>query len=216
MLVASGIRRMSLPGLIMAGIGGALIHRGSTGQCAMYKTLGVTTAKDSMVRRVTSNPLNANIRVEQSVMVNKPVGEVYGYWRKLENLPRFMNHLESVTEVDKTRSMWKAKAPRGRTVEWNADIVEEEINRKIAWKSVQGADVPNAGQVLFEEVAGGGTKVAALLTYSPPAGVFGAIIARLFGEEPNQTVKEDLRRFKQIMETGEAPTTEGQPRGNCS
>jgi uncharacterized membrane protein len=90
--------------------------------------------------------------------------------------------------------------------------VEEEINKKLAWKSVEGADVPNAGQVLFEE-APGGTKVTVLLAYTPPAGVIGALIAKMFGEEPNQTVKEDLRRFKQIMEAGEVATTEGQPQG---
>jgi uncharacterized membrane protein len=216
MLVAGGIKRLSLPGLVMAGIGGALIHRGSTGQCGVYKLLGVTAVPEQRAaRQLTSNPLNQTIRVERSVAIHKPVGEVYAFWRNLENLPRFMNHLESVTVVDPHRSIWRAKAPRGRTVQWNADIVEEEINKKIAWKSVQGADVPNAGQVLFEAIPGG-TTVTVLLAYTPPAGVLGALVARLFGEEPHQTVKEDLRRLKQILETGETPTTEGQPQGDCT
>lgn len=216
MMVVGGVRRLSLPGLLMAGLGGALIHRGSTGQCGLYKALGVTTvAEQAGVRHVLSNPLNQRIRVERSVTVGKPVAEVYAFWRSLENLPRFMDHLESVTVVDTHRSTWRAKAPRGRTVEWNADIVEEEINRKIAWKSVEGADIPNAGQVLFEEAPGGGTTVHVVLAYDPPAGIFGALVAKLFGEEPTSTVKEDLRRFKQIMEAGEAPTVEGQPRGTC-
>jgi uncharacterized membrane protein len=164
---------------------------------------------------VLSNPLNQTLRVERSITVQKPVAEVYSYWRNFENLPRFMDHLESVTVVDERRSIWKAKAPRGRTVEWNADIVEEEIHRKIAWKSVEGADVPNAGQVLFEDAPGGGTTVKVVMAYTPPAGVLGALVAKLFGEDPNGTVKEDLRRFKQIMEAGEKASTEGQPQGEC-
>jgi uncharacterized membrane protein len=216
LLVASGLKRISLPGLLLAGIGGALIHRGSTGQSVTYKALGVAPVADkSPLRRALSHPLNQSIRVERSVTIEKPVGEVFTFWRNFANLPRFMDHLEEVTVVDNTRSIWKTKAPRGRTVQWNADIVEEELNKKIAWKSVQGADVPNAGQVLFEDAPHGGTTLKVLLAYTPPAGIFGAAVAKLFGQDPNATVKEDLRRLKQILEAGEVPTTESQPQGTC-
>jgi uncharacterized membrane protein len=211
LLVARGIKQMSLLGLAVAGLGAALVQRGATGKCPVYKALNVTTAEET--GKWLTHPLSQHIRVEQSVMVNRPLEEVYTYWRKLENLPTFMEHLESVNEIDAKRSHWVARAPAGRTVQWNADIVADEPNRRIAWKSVEGSDVETAGQVLFEP-EGKETRVRVVLEYSPPAGVLGAVVAKLFGEEPSQTVKEDLRRFKQMMEAGEVPTIEGQPQRN--
>jgi uncharacterized membrane protein len=144
------------------------------------------------------------IEVEKSMTVNRPAEEVYGFWRNLENLPRFMEHLESVRELDDRRSYWRARAPLGTTVEWTAEIVEDRPNERISWRSLEGSQVPNAGTVRFVRAPGDrGTEVHLELTYNPPAGVVGATIAKLFGEEPSQQVDGDLRRLKQVLETGE-------------
>jgi uncharacterized membrane protein len=120
-----------------------------------------------------------------------------------------MEHLESVEVLDERRSRWRAKGPAGRHVEWEAVIHNEVPNELIAWKSTEDADVPNAGSVRFREVPGGrGTEVRVLLEYEPPAGRVGVAVARLFGEEPGIQVREDLRRFKQLVETGELPVSE--------
>jgi uncharacterized membrane protein len=143
--------------------------------------------------------------VRESITINRPVEEVYTFWRNFENLPRFMEHLESVTVVSQKRSHWKAKAPLGMDVEWDAEIVEDVPNRRIAWQSVDDAvhdaEVTNAGWVEFAP-ANGGTQVTVSMRYSPPAGKLGTLVAKLFGDEPSQTIPENLRRFKQVMETG--------------
>ncbi|MGI9041862.1 MAG: SRPBCC family protein [Gemmatimonadales bacterium] len=142
--------------------------------------------------------------VKQVITVNRSPEEVYTFWRDFENLPLFMEHLESVQVTDDRRSRWKAKAPAGTTVEWDAEITEDRPNELIAWRSVQDADVPNFGSVRFSPAPGGaGTEIKVELRYDPPGGALGAIVAKLFGEEPNQQVKGDLRRFKQVMELGE-------------
>jgi uncharacterized membrane protein len=120
-----------------------------------------------------------------------------------------MNHLESVTTTTGGRSHWIAKAPAGTTVEWDAEVYNEKENELIAWRSLDGADVDNAGSVRFEPATGdGGTTVRVTLRYDPPGGAIGSMVASLFGENPEQQIEEDLRRFKQVMETGEIATTE--------
>jgi uncharacterized membrane protein len=143
--------------------------------------------------------------------------ELYRYWRDFENLPRIMRHLKSVKKVDEKKSHWVVDAPMGRTVEWDAEIINDEPGSVIAWRSLAGAGVDNAGSVRFVPAPGNrGTEVRVNIDYIPPAGQVGAFVARLFGKNPKQEIQEDLRRFKQMMEAGEAPTTEGQPRGeNC-
>ncbi|MGH7510473.1 MAG: SRPBCC family protein [Gemmatimonadales bacterium] len=144
------------------------------------------------------------IHVKESVTVNRPVEEVYAFWRNFANLARFMAHLESVQVLDERRSRWRAKAPAGTTVEWEAEITEDRPNELIAWRAIESADVPNSGRVRFVPAPGGrGTEVHVELRYNPPGGAVGALIAKLFGEEPGQQVKTDLRRFKQVLETGE-------------
>jgi uncharacterized membrane protein len=155
--------------------------------------------------------------VDSAITIGKPRSEVYGFFRNLSNLPRFMRHLHSVSALDNRRSRWVAKAPAGRTVEWDAEIINEIENELIGWRSLVGADVQNAGSVQFEDATGGrGTVVRVELQYNPPGGVMGALAAQLWGEEPTQQVKDDLRRLKEIMEAGEIPTTEGQPSGRAS
>jgi uncharacterized membrane protein len=154
------------------------------------------------------------IRAANSVTIMKSPEELYNFWRRLENLPQFMNHLKSVTETDATHSHWVAKAPLNLSVEWDAEITEDIPGQKIAWRSLPGSQVPNEGYVQFNSAGEGrGTVVHVNLTYHPPAGALGATVAKLFGEEPNQQIAGDMRRFQRLMETGEIPTIAGQPVG---
>ena len=218
-LALYGAKRKDLGGALLALLGAALVQRGATGHCAMYEGLGLDTSSEGGVALVQQHGPNAvldaskAVRVERTVTIAMEPDELYRFWRNFENLPRIMEHLESVTVLDSTRSRWKAKAPAGASVEWEAVIHNEIPNELIAWKSVDEATVPNAGSVHFTAAPGGrGTEVKVVLEYQPPAGKLGQIVARLFGEAPEQQVREDLRRFKSMMESGEVPTTEGQPR----
>lgn len=152
------------------------------------------------------------IYVGEAVTIRRAVPDVYRVWRRLDELPRFMTHLVSVTTLDRGLSRWVAKGPAGATVEWTARIVDEIENQLIAWQSVDGSAVDTAGSV---RLVGDdrGTILRVRLQYDPPAGRAGAAVAWLWGEEPRMQVREDLRRFKQLMETGEIATTEGQPSG---
>lgn len=144
------------------------------------------------------------IRVHKSITINRSPAEVYDFWRNFENLPRFMAHLESVQVLDQRRSYWKAKAPLGATIEWTAEIAEDRPGELIAWRSMEGADVPNFGEVSFVPAPGGrGTEIHVRMQYDPPGGLIGATVAKLFGEEPSQQVDGDLRRLKQVLEVGE-------------
>jgi uncharacterized membrane protein len=150
------------------------------------------------------------IQVKKSIAINSSPEELYRFWRDFENLPRFMNHLESVKETGNGRSHWVAKAPAGSTVEWDAEIVEERDGELISWRSLEGSDVDNSGSVSFVRATGGrGTIVTVELEYNPPGGVIGAGVAKLFGEEPEQQVYDDLRCLKQVIETGEVVISEG-------
>ena len=154
------------------------------------------------------------VKATQTVTINKPRHELYQFWRKLDTLPNFMRHLVSVTVLDDKHSHWVAKAPLGQTVEWDAEIINDIENEVIAWKSTEDAQISNAGSVRFKDApAGRGTIVTAEINYAPPAGLVGATVARLFGEEPQKQVYDDLRAFEQLMETGEVASTEGQPAG---
>jgi uncharacterized membrane protein len=154
------------------------------------------------------------IRVRKAITVQRPRSEVFRFWRDFSNLPRFMEHLESVEVLDDRRSHWKAKAPAGASVEWDAEIVDERRNELIAWRSLQNADVANRGSVRFVDAPGRrGTEVHVELEYEPPGGKLASIVAKLFGEEPSQQVAGDLRRLKQVIEIGEVlQVQEGGPK----
>ena len=214
-LAILGLRARSVPGLIAAAVGGSLVYRGVSGYCHAYDAMGVNTAEGETAAAAPTDYFTRGIHVEESVTINKSPWELYAYWRNFENLPRFMHHLESVRVVDGTRSHWVAKAPAGQTVEWDAEIINDEQNALIAWRSLANANVDNAGSVRFVPgPEGRGTEVKVVIDYIPPGGRFGSWIAYLFGEEPSVQIREDLRRFKQVMETGEVPTTEGQSHGS--
>lgn len=211
-LAAYGLKRRSIAGLVLSAIGGAFVWRGATGHCPVYETLGISTA-DEQGQQV-SVPYGKGIRVEKTVTINATPEQLYAFWRNFENLPRFMDHLESVKVIDGRRSHWVAKGPAHINAEWDAEIINEVPNELIGWRSIDGSRVDNAGSVHFKRTAAGrGTEVHVVLRYDPPAGIIGATIARLFGEEPSMQVQEDLRRLKELVETGEVATTANQPSG---
>jgi uncharacterized membrane protein len=179
---------------------------------------GVTALDMICSQRLTrrNGAKSGPIRVSQAVTINRSPEELYRFWRDFQNLPRFMKHLESVRELGNRRSHWVSKAPAGRRVEWDAEITEDRQNEMIAWRSLEGADVDNAGSVRFERAPGErGAIIRVEMRYNPPAGVIGATVAKLFGEDPQWQIKDDLRRLKQVMETGEVITTVGQPAGRA-
>jgi uncharacterized membrane protein len=219
-LAIVGLERRGVGGLALALVGGALIQRGVTGRSYVYGALSLDTTHDRhrLLQRQhgPAAVLDASRarKVERAVTIDRPREELYRFWRDFTNLPRVMKHLESVTLVSATRSHWKARAPAGQSVEWDAEIHNEVPNELIAWRSVDDASVPNAGSVHFRDVRGGrSTEVKVVLEYEPPAGRLGAAMAKLLGEEPDAQVREDLRRFKQMMEAGEVATTDGQSSG---
>jgi uncharacterized membrane protein len=208
----------------LALLGAALKSRRSSQGKVVAATAAVAgvTALDlicslQLSRRDGAASRSRAIRVAQAITINRSPEEVYRFWRDFQNLPRFMKRLESVQATGDKRSHWVAKAPAGTTVEWDAEITEDRPNELIAWRSLEGADVDNVGSVRFERAPGGrGTVVKVNMQYSPPAGAIGAGVAKLFGEDPEWQIKNALRRFKQLMETGEIITTEGQPAGRSS
>jgi uncharacterized membrane protein len=154
------------------------------------------------------------ICVKRSIVINRPAGELYSFWRDFQKLPSFMYHLQSVQILDEHRSHWVTKGPGGKRIEWDAEITEERQNELIAWRSLEGSDVYNAGSVRFEPRPGGrGTIVRVQMEYYPPGGPAGTAFAMLFNESPEQQIYDDLRRFKQVVETGEIVRSEGSPEG---
>ena len=217
LLAVAGLSRRSIGGAVAAALGGGLIYRGVSGHCDVLEALGIDRS-DAAAIAEPEDYFKRGIHVEQSMTINKEPWDLYQYWRKLENLPSIMSHLHEVRVIDEKTSHWVAKAPSiaGGSVEWDAQIINDEPNALIAWQSLANADVHNAGSVRFVPAPRDrGTEVKVVLDYIPPAGTLGHWIAKLFMEDPNFEIREDLRDFKRIMETGELPTTKGQPRGTC-
>jgi len=182
---------------------------------AVVAVAGVTATDVLAARSVNkSGSGKSGIEVRQAVTVNRPADELYRYWRNFENLPHFMEHLESVHTTGTGRSHWKAKGPAGTTVEWDAEIVEDRPGEVISWRSLDNSEVGNSGSVRFTPAPGGrGTEVLVQLTYTPPGGAAGAAVAKLLGEEPQTQTYDDMHRFKQVMETGEVVRSEASPAG---
>lgn len=214
-LTLFGLSRRSWAGLGLAGAGGSLIYRGVTGHCGGYQALGISTA--SPMAPATSIRAGHGVKVEESITINRDAATLWSFWRKLENVGRFMQHLERVEEIDSKHSRWLACSGLGMKLEWEAEIINEKENELIAWRSVDGSTVDTAGSVHFRELPNGrGTEMRVVLKYDAHAAQLANPLARLMGRSPRQQIHEDLRRFKQVMEAGEAATTEGQPRGRCS
>jgi uncharacterized membrane protein len=211
-----GLERRSLGGLVLAVLGGRLMYRGATGHCEVYQALGADTSGRTH-GPAASVPAGQGIKVVRTITIRRPPAELYRFWHDFENLPRFMRHLESVRALPGNRSHWVAKAPLGMKVEWDAEIVTDREPEVIGWRSLPGAEVPNAGSVHFRRAPGDrGTEIQVELNYLPPAGAVGAAVSKLFGEEPGRQVQEDLRRLKEMLEAGEVPTTAGQPTGRAA
>jgi uncharacterized membrane protein len=193
-LAVVGLTRRSWPGVALATAGGLMIAGG--------------------VKQLRHGRRNA-IHVERSFLIDRPVEEVYRFWRNFENLPKFMRHLKSVKMKGAKESTWQARAPIAGSIEWDAEIVDEQENSFIVWRSTESALVPNDGSVLFERASDyhGGTKLTVSMNYDPPAGKLGSVFATMFGEDADQQIREDLRRLKQLLESGEVATTAGQPHG---
>jgi uncharacterized membrane protein len=211
---AYGLRRRSGAALAAGlGLGAAFLWRGTSGNCPVYQSLGVSTAGEHQGDQV-SVPYGRGKRVDAAATIDTTPDQMYTFWRNFENLPRFMHNLESVTVHDSKRSRWVSRGPAGSKVEWEAEIINEIPGQLIGWRSVDGSTVENAGSVHFTPATGGrGTVVRVELRYDPPGGKFGAAVSKLFGENPERQVREDLRRLKMLIETGEIATNDGQPSG---
>jgi len=208
-LAVYGLTRGTLGGLLLAGFGGCLVYRGLSGHCDMYGALGVSTADKE--GPYTSIPAGQGIRVEKSVVINRPPEDLYRFWHDFENLPKFMRHLKSVT-VNGNRSHWVAQGPLGLSAEWDAEVYTDRRGEVISWRSLDGSEVDTAGSVHFRPLPGGrATTVRVVLKYDPPAGKVGDWLAKWLGEAPEQQIEEDLQSFKRLMEAGETAATRGQP-----
>ncbi len=213
LLAILGAKRRDGWGVGLAILGAGFLRRGITGYTYTYQFLGMRTAPVGQGEQV-SIPYELGIKVERAITINKPREEVFGFWRNLENLPRFMKHLKTVRVTGEKTSHWVANAPAGRTVEWDAEIINEAPGELIAWRSLEGSSVQNAGSVRFTDATGNrGTEIRVALQYNPPGGVVGALFAKLFGEEPEQQIAEDLGRLKAMVESGQVPTNLGQASG---
>lgn len=203
-LVLDGVLKRSVGGLILAALGGVMIYRGKTGHCPMYSALEVSTAEDFQHNPDASIPYGSGVSIDKSITINRPVAEVHSFWRKLENLPDFMSHLESVEQTSDKRSHWVARLTGGRTVEWDAEINNEKENELIGWRSVEGSEIPNAGSVHFLPVADNRTEVQVVMRYDPPGGKIGHALAHIFGTDPGIAVEGDLHRLKKLLEGNRA------------
>lgn len=206
-LALFGLTRGSLAGFSLAALGGALIYRGATGECSMYRALGINTSGEPLLGVRSQH----GVKIEKALMVNRTPEELYRFWRNVENLPRIMKHLKSVQATSGVCSHWVAQGPLGIPVSWDAEIHNEREGEMIAWRSIEGGQINTAGSVHFERAPQNrGTIVRVSIKYDPPGGKLGDRIASLLGEGLEQQLDSDLRDFKALMEAGEVATTTGQ------
>lgn len=192
-------RKRYLPGIAMMLAGGMFLYRGKTGHCDVFEALGIDTSQGA----------DHGVKVETFLTINRTPQQVYDFWRDLENLPRFMRHIESVQLTEENRSHWKAVGPGGMGVEWDAELAEDYPGQLILWRSLGDAAIPNEGMVEFRDAPGGrGTEVKVSIQYYPPGGAAGKATARLANAITAQQIEEDLKRLKQILETGETATAQ--------
>ncbi|MBD0296359.1 MAG: DUF2892 domain-containing protein [Flavisolibacter sp.] len=195
-LVSSGFNsffRHPISALVKTVLGGILLYRGFSGHCPVYSSMGKT-------KGVSRTPA---INIRTSLIVNKPKSEVYAFWRRLENLPLFMKHLASVTEIDSKHSHWEATIPGNiGKIKWNAEIVKEEEGYLIGWQSIPNSMINNAGKVVFNDALGGqGTELEVVISYHPPAGELGSGVAKLLNPVFEKIIRQDVMNFKEYIET---------------
>lgn len=190
-------QKKMLPGIAMVAAGSMFLYRGKTGHCDVYESLGVDTHDED------------GVTIEKVLTINRSPNEVYEFWHNFENLPRFMRHLESVQTTGGKTSHWKAKGPGNLTVEWDAEILEDQPGQSISWKSLENSDIPNEGRVEFKAApAERGTELKVNIHYFPPGGTAGRVAAKVANNISAQQIDEDLKRLKQILETGETATAQ--------
>lgn len=206
-LTIYGLKKKGIFHKALAAVGSSLILRGAAGHCPVNEMVGRDSAEVDGI----------SIEITRSLTINKPRELLYAYWRDLENLPNFMKHLDNVVQTGGKESNWSARIPGDLgTIDWTAEVTEEIGNERIAWKSLPGSDIDNAGEVRFKDApADRGTVVQSNISYRAPAGIIGGKAAKLLNPVFKQMVKEDLRRFKRLMENGEIPTIENQPSGRA-
>ena len=203
-LILLGLVRRRLSGLLLGATGAALLARGATGKCALYRSLGISSARSER----PGVPDNLGTKVERSITIRRSPEEIYQFWRDLQNLPRFMKNLQKVEPLGGRRSHWVAIGPGGRTIEWDAEIINEHPNEMIAWESLPGAELENAGSVRFHPaLEGRGTEVRISMQFNPTRGLLGMLAMKLLGESPETQVEDDLLRLKQLLETGKIAST---------
>lgn len=202
--VAPSERWLSLgAGVLMGAAAAHLLYRAATGYCPLYAALGIASIPTGDAHNPSAAvPYGTGVRVEETISIEMPATGLYAFWRRLETLPQFMHHLQDVTVLTPTRSRWRVHAPGGRLLSWEAEIINDVPNELIGWRSLPGSAVNHAGSVHFDQ-RGNVTDVRVVLEYVPLAGYAGASIAKLLGEEPQEQIAEDLRRFKSIVERGE-------------
>jgi uncharacterized membrane protein len=192
----------------------------ATTMVAGVTALDILASKQTSQERVSmrnGRTKDGSVRMTRTITIQRSARELYSFWRNFENLPKFMPHLKSVRVIDEKKSHWISKGPAGKEIEWDAEITSENLNDHISWQSLPGSEIPNKGTVRFEELPGDrGCVVRVAIVYDPPGGMLGSKLAKILGRAPEQMTGSDLRRFKAIMETGEVPTTAGQPAGRPS
>ena len=203
-LVAAGLLRSGATRWALLGSGTGLLLRGVTGRCALYNALGIDRRDDRFRDGV---PGNQGLRIEHKVEVHCPAPELYQFWRQIDQLPRILRHVESVEAIDEWHSHWIARGPLGPPLEWDAEIINEHENELIAWQSVHGASLKNAGSVRFEEISPGLTRVKVCLELQPVGGVAALALVRLFGTDPQRELEDDLERFRDFAERELTPSS---------
>ncbi len=198
LLAGYGIRRRDGTTPLLLLLGGLLARRALSGKCEVYQHFGIDTAH---LQGKAGVPGNKGLRVERSIAVNLSPATVFSYWRNLENLPLFMPHILSVERTEDGISHWKVEGPAGIPLQWDAEIINEQPGKLLAWQSLPGSLVQNAGTVRFiPDSSGDGTVVTVVLQYHPPGGRLGAAVAAIFGELPEEQLEADLERFRDWIE----------------
>jgi uncharacterized membrane protein len=205
-MVGHGLRRRTLPSMLVALVGGSILHRGVTGRSRLYAAMGLTPTRGE-----------AGVRFELSTTILQPRDVLYRAWRDFESHPRFLPHLRSVRMLEDGKSLWVAQGPGGTHFEWTSQVTEDREGERLAWHTLPGSCLHHEGVITFEDApAHRGTVVHLALRYHVPGGRLSVLLAKLLGEEPKQELSEGLRRFKQLQETGEVATVKAQPAGRRS
>jgi uncharacterized membrane protein len=210
-MVTRGLAKPAVKSFILAGSGMVLVYRAVTGRSRLYRKLHISGSIEGR-RASASVPYQTGVKIEEAVTIAKSPSEVYQFWKNPENLPRFMTHVQSVSPLGPNRSHWIAKGRTGTTLEWDMEIINDQPGALIGWQSSPESHIRNAGSVTFRPLENGrGTEVKLTVEYKPAGGPLGAGVAALFGKDPKPQMIRDLRRLKQLMETGVITTAEGQP-----